>query len=65
MKEYLMTFAKIKISLYQFLDSLIGEPFDMSLEPYGDYNDVTIVSKTDECVSAAHVVYDATHMTVV
>lgn len=56
-----MTYAEIKISLYRFLDSLIGKPFDMSLEPYsGEYTDVT-----DEDVSVSHVVYDATHMSVV
>ena len=55
-----MAYAEIKMSLYRFLDSLIGKPFDMTLEPYSDYTDAT-----DEDVSVSHVVYDATHMSVI
>ncbi len=56
-----MSYAEIKMSLYRFLDSLIGKPFDMTLEPFsGEYTDVTA-----EYVGVSHVVYDATHMSVV
>ena len=56
-----MTYTEIKFSLYRFLDSLIGKPFDMTLEPYSsEYTDVT-----DENVSVSHVIYDTTHMSVV
>lgn len=59
-----MKYSKIKISLYKFLDSLIGEPFDMTLEPYSsEYTDMTDTSKTDKGLSTSHVVYDTTHMT--